>query len=401
MTLSSEPRGVYGALARSIERPAPEGDGRGLWGRLAVEVDPAESRPRLAPDIEVKEFHLRWGNDYAMIANPRELLHYRLESGEVEFLPLMDGDHTVKQILVERLRESGDIELPALADLVEQLRAGGFLATPYVDVEAAVRRAMDPVPAWRRKAREFAKTLSVEWRGAHRMVAWSYRHGLRWFFVPGIAIAAGLVAVIGSVAFLSLVDMGRFSLSGADAAAASLLLLALNYLLTFLHELAHATALVHYGRRVKSAGFMIYFGSPAFFVESSDGLMMDRGQRIVQSFAGPYAELIVAGAASLVAWAYPDSAAAPILYKFALLNYFVIFLNLVPMLELDGYWILSDLIQVPDLRPRSLQFMRYDLWHKVRDRERFTKQEVGMPARSHQRSSAWRTPLSVSGPALE
>jgi CRP-like cAMP-binding protein/Zn-dependent protease len=379
MTLSSESRGIYGTLARSIGRaPATEGNGRGLWGRLAVEVDPAESRPKLAPDIEVKEFRLRWGNDYAMIANPRALVHYRLEPGEVPLLPLMDGEHTVKQILVERFRGSGDMELPALADLVEQLRSGGFLAAPYVDVGAAMREAMDPVPTWRRKLREFTKTLSVDWPGAHGMVAWLYRYGLRWFFVPWVAVVAGLAAVGGFVSFLSVAGTGRFTLSGADAAAASLLLLALNYILTFLHELAHAAGLVHYGRRVKSAGFMIYFGSPAFFIDSSDGLMMERGQRIVQSFAGPYAELVVAGAASLIAWAYPDSAAAPILYKFALLNYFVIFLNLVPMLELDGYWILSDLIQVPDLRPRSLQFMRYDLWRKLRGRERFTKQEVGL-----------------------
>ena len=55
-----------------------------------------------------------------------------------------------------------------------------------------------------------------------------------------------------------------------------LVILALNYFLTFCHELGHATVLVHHGRRVKSAGFMIYFGSPAFFVDSSDGLMLDR-----------------------------------------------------------------------------------------------------------------------------
>ena len=36
----------------------------------------------------------------------------------------------------------------------------------------------------------------------------------------------------------------------------------------------------------------------------------------------------------------------------------MILLNLIPLLELDGYWILSDLIQVPDLRPRSLAFIR-------------------------------------------
>jgi putative peptide zinc metalloprotease protein len=205
-----------------------------------------------------------------------------------------------------------------------------------------------------------------------------YRRLLRWFFIPWVVVVAAAAAVIGFAMFWSLYRSGRFSISGESAAAESLLLLAMSYFLTFMHELGHAVVLVHYQRRVKSAGFMLYFGSPAFFVESSDGLMLDRRERIVQSFAGPYTELIIAGAASAIAWAYPEWSISPVLYKFALLNYFVIFLNLVPLLELDGYWILSDLIQVPDLRPRSLQFIRYDVWHKLRRRERFTKQEVGL-----------------------
>src|SRR5207244_7574938 len=132
----------------------------------------------------------------------------------------------------------------------------------------------------------------------------------------------------------------------------------LNYFLTFAHELGHAVVMTRNGRKIKSAGFMIYFGSPAFFVDSSDGLMMDRWQRISQSFAGPYAEIVLAGAASIAAWFIPGTPLGDLLYKFSVLNYVVIFLNLVPMLELDGYYILSDLIQVPDLRPRSLSFIR-------------------------------------------
>ena len=76
--------------------------------------------------------------------------------------------------------------------------------------------------------------------------------------------------------------------------------------------------------------------------------------------------------------AFRAGSAAGLLYRFALINYFVIFLNLMPLLELDGYWILADLIQVPDLRQRSLQFIQHDLWHKLRTRERLTKQEIGL-----------------------
>jgi CRP-like cAMP-binding protein/Zn-dependent protease len=290
----------------------------------------------------------------------------------------MDGTRTVKEIVIERFQDAGDLELSAVSDLVRQLRVGNFFVTPFQDSEAILRRAMDPVSAARSQARQFAKTLSIEWHGANRLVEWCYRHALRYFFIPVVGVLAAVAAVAGGVAFVAVHRSGEFSLSGESPAAQSLALLAMSYFLTFMHELGHAVVLTRYGRKVKSAGFMIYFGSPAFFVDSSDGLMLDRGQRIVQSFAGPYAELVIAGAASALAWFFPESSIAPVLYKFAGLNYFVIFLNLVPMLELDGYWILSDLIQVPDLRPRSLQFLRYDFWQKLRRRERFTKQEIGL-----------------------
>ncbi|MGQ0671004.1 MAG: cyclic nucleotide-binding domain-containing protein [Actinomycetota bacterium] len=368
--------GIWGLLAGKIEAHPVEEDGGGLWERLSVQVDPAEFRPKVAPDIEVKEFKLRWGNDYAMIANPRDLLFYRLEPGEVELLPLMDGTRTVKEIVVERFQSSGDLEMSGVSDLVRQLNVGGFLDRPFLDVDEAVKRAMDPVSNSRRKAREFAKTLSIDWKNADALVRWSYTHGLKWFFNRWVAAVSSLVALGGFVAFLSV--QGRFSLSGESAAIESLALLGMSYLLTFIHELAHAVVLTRYDRRVKSAGFMIYFGSPAFFVDASDGLLMSRWQRITQSAAGPFSELIVAGLASLALWAFPDSSGAGLLYKFALLNYFYIFLNLIPLLELDGYWILSDLIQVPDLRPRSLSFLRDDLGRKISKRERFTKQEVGL-----------------------
>jgi len=94
-------------------------------------LDPAEFRPKLGSDVEVKEFTLRWGNDYAIVANPRDLLHYRLEPGEVEILSLMDGTRTVREIVVERFHESGDLELSGVVDLVRQLRVGNFLETRF------------------------------------------------------------------------------------------------------------------------------------------------------------------------------------------------------------------------------------------------------------------------------
>ena len=152
----------------------------------------------------------------------------------------------------------------------------------------------------------------------------------------------------------------------------------LDYFSVVIHELGHALVLIRNGRRIKSAGFMIYFGSPAFFVESSDGLMMDRRQQIVSSFAGPFAETVLASLSSLIVWWFPDWFLSQTLFVAAALNYYLVIMNLIPLLELDGYYILADLIQVPDLRPRSLGFLRDDLFRKIRHWEHFSKQEVGL-----------------------
>lgn len=371
--------GLWGRIEQGVrDHPSDaRGDGH-LWKRLADLVDPAQYRPELAPDIEIKEFKLRWGNDYAMIANPRDLIHYTLSSAELEAVKLMDGSRTVKEIVLERFAESGDLDLDGVVSLVQSLYEGNMLRRRFLDVDAAVTRAMKPETTARTKARIFARSLTIEWKNADRLVRWFYRNGMKVFFVPPVVLLSVIAAIGGFVAFVTVVRTRDFSLTGESLALGALILMGLNYFLTFCHELGHAVVLTHYKRRVKSAGFQIYFGSPAFFVDASEALMMDRRPRILQALGGPLAEAIVAGIASLVVLVWPDWFLAETLYQFAVLNYVVLFMNLIPLLELDGYFILSDVIQVPDLRPRSLQFIRHDLWHKLRKREGWKKQEVGL-----------------------
>ena len=69
--------------------------------------------------------------------------------------------------------------------------------------------------------------------------------------------------------------------------------------------------------------------------------------------------------AAIALWAFPTGRPGTMLFQFVIINYFVLFLNLVPFLELDGYWILSDALRQPDLRPDSLAFVRRDLWRKL------------------------------------
>lgn len=350
----------------------------GVWSTLDATLDMQNFCPKLASGSEVKVFRLRWGNDYAICASPDGTQHFTIDVWEAELLARMDGTRTVGQLVVDRLEEQGDLDAGLVVGLVAMLREGGLLDPAPIDVSTMVKEGLDPASPGRRKLRTFARELKISWDGAEEFTRAAYRRGLRYAFTPLGFASMVAVALAGLVAFFEVWHSHRFVLHLATPPTETLMLLSLAFVLTFCHELAHAAVLVHHDRRVLGAGFFIFFGSPAFFVDASDVLMLDRGKRIQQAFAGPFAELFLAGIASLLIAASPGAVYAPLLYRFAFVNYFIILENLVPLLQLDGYWILCDMIEAPDLRPRSIAFIQGDLWHKLRTGEPLTRQELGL-----------------------
>jgi CRP-like cAMP-binding protein/Zn-dependent protease len=348
----------------------------GIWADLEDALDLEQYRPKMAEGTEVAFFPMRWGNDYAIVASADRESHYTLEIWEAEILQALDGSRTVGELIVDRLTESGDFDASAIIGLVESMRRAGLFDPAPTDLPALLEVRLDPASAGRRKFRSFAKDLKVSWNGADRFVRRMYDGGLRLLFSKLAVVVSAVVAVAGLAAFVSVVLSDRFTLQIGHPSIDTIVLILLGFVLTFAHEVGHAMTLVHYRRRVISAGFLLYYGSPAFYIDTSDGLLLGQRQRIAQSFAGPFAEFALAGFSSIALFLFPGAEVANLLYKFAILNYYVIFLNLIPLLELDGYWMLADAIQVPDLRPRSIAFVRSELWHKLRRRERFQKQEV-------------------------
>jgi len=115
---------------------------------------------------------------------------------------------------------------------------------------------------------------------------------------------------------------------------------------------------------------------PAAFVDTTDIWMEPRRPRLVVSWAGPHSGFFLGGLESLVIMALPGGAVASVLYRFAILTYLTSFMNLNPLLKLDGYYILMDWLEIPRLRERSLAFIGKPLRAKLRKRERFTREEI-------------------------
>ena len=372
----SDGRDVFQALGlRILLAPGPASD---IWQSVGRRADPASWRPRLLPDIETVRLDWARTGPRALVAHGSTVVP--LEEDEADLVPLMDGNHTVADLVAQRLHDTGDLGISSVAELVRTLRSLGLLVEKPPDVEAALEHALDDRPAWRVTVRRLARSLSVEWGGADRLVRWIYRHGLRRLINRWGALASLVVALSGVVALGFVLTDHPFHLSTQSAGWGFVLLMALTATIVFIHELGHATMVVHHGRSVHSAGIRLYYGAPAFFVDAPQALLLPQTQRIMQAFAGPWFESVAGGAAALVLWLIPTGWAAPVLYRFVVINYFVLLMNLVPLLELDGYLIFSDAIGVPDLRARSSAFFRRDLWRTVRGARRFSRVDLGLGA---------------------
>ena len=227
---------------------APSPDAVDVWETLGERLDLSLLRPKLVSDVEIRLFRLRWGNDYAMIANPRRMIHFQLEVWEAELAQQMDGTRSVAEIVVEHLEGTGDLDASAVTDLVTFLRREGFLEPLTVDVPAAVGAAIRPTPTVSDRILNFAKTLRIDWTGADRHVRWWYTSPIRRLFSTTGACVTALIAVGGFIAFLFAHVSGRYAIGQANAPLDSLIILALGFVLTYAHELGHALVLVHFDR---------------------------------------------------------------------------------------------------------------------------------------------------------
>mgnify|MGYP006272610887 CR=1 FL=1 len=118
-----------------------------------------------------------------------------------------------------------------------------------------------------------------------------------------------------------------------------------------LHEMAHAIACKHFGGQVRTMGVMLLLFTPLPYVDlSSSWTFRDRLQRAWVSSAGMATDLIV-GAVATITWAYsPPGMVNELAYNlmFSTAVYTFIF-NINPLMRFDGYYVLSDLLGIPNL----------------------------------------------------
>jgi putative peptide zinc metalloprotease protein len=201
----------------------------------------------------------------------------------------------------------------------------------------------------------------VVWSGVDPLLTRLYDRGIFLLFTRTAQIVIAATALIGFVVFVMNLRSVGVAIHDITQTHRLLCLLPLFAVAVALHELGHGFAAKAFGREIQRIGAGWHWFAPIVFVDTSDMWLAGRWPRVAVNLAGVYVNVILGSLAALAAWLGASPPAAEILWLFAVICYALALINLNPWLEHDGYYVLMDLLDRPDLRQESLAWIRGDL----------------------------------------
>jgi putative peptide zinc metalloprotease protein len=344
-------------------------------GHETVQLLRLRERPRRAQGVLVAERLTPEGETLTVLKNPECLTYHRLSERGRFVWERLDGSRNLKDLTLDVYKQFGQLAPDAIANIVGGLSRTGMIQTKTIssaigrDALKQTRRGRTLAAARRALEKEF-------WlHDVDRIASAVYKGGVRRLFtLPGQIILAA-IAVAGLAAFVLLATSAHRTLGGSQG---ELLLLVIPgfFVAVVLHESGHAFTVKAFGREVNRAGVGWYWFGPVAFVDTSDMWLASRRERILVSLAGPYTDMVVAGTVCLVALAVSNATVTAVLWSFALPSYLAVLANLNPMLAYDGYYVLSDLLDRPNLRSEALAWVRSRFPHFLRDRRDLRRHRV-------------------------
>jgi putative peptide zinc metalloprotease protein len=187
---------------------------------------------------------------------------------------------------------------------------------------------------------------------------------LRWFFTKEFFCVGAALMMTATLLVLTHFDVFRIRLPSIheffNVETLVLLWIAVG-VVKILHELGHGLTCKAFGGEVHEMGVLFLCFFPCLYCNVTDAWALpSKWRRILISFAGIYVELSIASLATFVWWMAP---AQPVLGRFCLglivvCSVNTLFFNANPLLRYDGYYMLADWLEVPNLRERANRFLK-------------------------------------------
>jgi multidrug resistance efflux pump len=289
--------------------------------------------------------------------------------GELEYAVAQgfDGRRSLRDVRAFLAGSGDDFELVELEEFARQLLDAGLL---ILADRSAIDPASDrPVPLgvgrWSASRLLYLQIAAFNAESFFRRTLAGVRPllGVPALAVAGVAVVVAMGILLGNWADIAAALASRLS-------ASTLLAVWFWYgVVVLVHEMAHGYVCAHLGGRVQTLGVLIMYGKPCAYCDVSDAWLFPRkSHKIWVMAAGSLLELFLWAVATVV---WRMTSPETWIHGIALILMTVCgvgtLFNFNPLLKYDGYYMLSDALEVPNLRQRAFQDIKARLLRRPRE----------------------------------
>ncbi len=319
---------------------------------------------RRRPDLESKK-HRYHGRVYWVVKEPVALNYYRFHEEEYAILNMLDGVTSLQQIKDRFQNEFAPqrITLQDLQQFVGMLHRSGLVISQSNGQGRQLRRRGDE-----KKKKELlgklANVFALRFRGIDPERILNFLNPFTWwiFTLPAL-MGIGMFGL--SALTLVLVNFEEFrtklpTFEQFFAADNWIWLGATMAIVKILHEFGHGLSCKRYGGECHEMGFMFLVFTPCLYCNVSDSWMLpNKWHRVFIGAAGMYVELILASIATYLWWfSEPGMLNFLCLSVMFICSVSTVVFNGNPLLRFDGYYILMDLLEIPNLRQKATEILK-------------------------------------------
>ncbi len=310
---------------------------------------------RLRPDLIVSPTQVD-GQTLYTIKDPVTDNYFRLREPEFWLASQLDGAHSAEEIATAFQAKFGaGLRAENVAQFIATLGKLFFLEDGRSEQEM-VRAARDQ----RRRRSLAARVLFIKLKAFNpgrflKALTSLYRpfHRRFWFTVEIALMLVGAGILMAHASEFS-VQLNQLIQIGSIVTIICAL-----FLLISLHEFAHAVICTYYGGTVKEMGLLLMYFQPCFYSDVSDAwLFPKKSQRIAVTLAGLHFQFIFLSV-SLLLWAVtvPGFFINDFARICVIVSWITFLFNFNPLIKLDGYYLLSDWLDIPNLRPKAFAYL--------------------------------------------
>ena len=327
----------------------------------------AQSCPRLHPDVVFKE-HIVDGRPLVRVYVPGVDAMFNLDPQTWELVHFFDGQRSFEQVTEVYTRETGrPISLDEVRSIAEDLESVEFwYKTPREKNIALMQLSADERRNAMKRKKKWGDLSFITFPAFNpdNFLVWLEAR-IRFVFTRWFTLITLVgFSCLATIFILHWSEVGRDTLQFFNFADKTWLDLAVFWGITLalsaIHEVAHGVTCRHFGGRVASMGFALIYLTPAFYTDTTEGVVLcPPFERVLISIAGVWSELYLCTLATIIWWGTPPG--TPV-HDFAyvimlMTGIATLLLNWNPLMKLDGYHVLCDVIGILDLKENSTAYV--------------------------------------------